>query len=338
MPVGLLEADGTIDLAQFWPQGDSDADTVKVLLSGANAFRFRPHAGAAFKVTHAFNGATVRGKVSKSAIDKQGRITIRLQGIDAGELHYRPTAPTLNGKKPTAAQRTKFNAANGNFRQHFGETAAMKLAGFLATVGSSPVHCVVRTAVDHPGDVFDAFGRFVGNIIVTANGKEADANLWLCEHGWAFPTFYSSMMENEIEELIKLAAKARKNKSGIWGKVTSNLTKFDRSLVFRNHGTPNPVKDAGPVIMPKLFRRQSTFEIAKLAGMTSGHFNAYLAKEPDPCFETADFLKSGINAATPRQLDQFVTAAGKFTVGSGDVVFQEHASKVVDANGNPAHW
>src|SRR5229473_413427 len=105
MPKGLLEVSGTIDLVQFWPGGESDADTVKVLLSGANAFKFRAQPGAPSKVTHAFDGATVKGKVSKPTVDKQGRITIRLQGIDAPELHYRPTAPTLDKRKPTPDQR-----------------------------------------------------------------------------------------------------------------------------------------------------------------------------------------------------------------------------------------
>src|SRR5215467_5510771 len=113
MPQGLLEVSGTIDLAQFWPAGESDADTVKVLLSGPDAFTFRPHPGAPSSVTHAFEGATIKGTVSKPAIDKQNRVTIRLQGIDAPELHYQPTAPILNHKKPTPEQRAKFNAANG---------------------------------------------------------------------------------------------------------------------------------------------------------------------------------------------------------------------------------
>jgi hypothetical protein len=41
---GLLEVSGTIDLDQFWPVAESDADTVKVLLAGVKAFRSRPHA------------------------------------------------------------------------------------------------------------------------------------------------------------------------------------------------------------------------------------------------------------------------------------------------------
>jgi hypothetical protein len=123
MPTGPLEVSGTIDLTQFWPTGASDADTVKVHLSGANAFRFTAHPGAAPKITHAFEGAQVHGKVTKDAIDKQQRITVRLPAVDAAELHYRLLAPALNKKKPTKAQRAAFNAASGKFRQPFGETA-----------------------------------------------------------------------------------------------------------------------------------------------------------------------------------------------------------------------
>src|SRR5437588_147250 len=134
MPTGLLEVTGTIDLSQFWPSGESDADTVKVQV-GTNSFRFAARAGNPSTVTHAFNGAQVHGKVTKEAIDKQNRVTIRLQAVGAPELHYRPTAPTLNKKKPTTTQRAAFNAANGNFRQDLGETATIELFNFLNKAG-----------------------------------------------------------------------------------------------------------------------------------------------------------------------------------------------------------
>jgi hypothetical protein len=92
------------------------------------------------------------------------------------------------------------------------------------------------------------------------------------------------------------------------------------------------------VILPKLFRRQSTFEVAETAGIVSGPFKNYLEAEPDACFETSDFLGQGLSAATPRHLDEFVDAIGTFTVGPKDLVFQEHASRVVDKKGNPANW
>jgi hypothetical protein len=49
-------------------------------------------------------------------------------------------------------------------------------------------------------------------------------------------------------------------------------------------------------------------------------------------------LSQGATAATHRTLDEFITAASKFTVGAKDLVFQEGASRVVDASGKPAHW
>jgi endonuclease YncB( thermonuclease family) len=334
---GLLEVSGTIDLDQFWPVTESDADTVKVMV-GANSFRFRPSAGAPFKVTHAFDGATVKGKVSKPTIDKQNRVTIRLQGVDAPELHYRPTAPTLNNKKPSKTQRAAFNGRNGNFRQFFGETATVELHNFLAKAGTGPIKCVVRTAVDEPGDAFDTFGRLIGDIFIASGGQEQNVNHWLCSKGWAFPTFYSSMSDQEINDLITLSEKARSSKAGIWAKATPDLSKFDRMMVFRNHGVPNPAGDNGFEFLPKLFRRRSTFGVAVAAALTGGSFKSYLQAEPDDCFETSDFLKQGAHSAKLRHLDEFVTPGTKFTVGPKDLVFRENASTVIGKNGKPAQF
>ncbi len=86
---GVLRVKGTIDLAQFWPDGESDADTTKIKVEvGANSFSFAAD-GKTFKTTQAYFGTVVRGASSDPVIDKQGRITVRLQGIDAPELHYR---------------------------------------------------------------------------------------------------------------------------------------------------------------------------------------------------------------------------------------------------------
>jgi endonuclease YncB( thermonuclease family) len=93
MASGLLELTGTIDLSQLWPRRTSDADTTKIKVSTTrDAFRFRSGPRAPWKVTHAFEDATVKGRTSKAPIDNQGRVTVRLQGIGAPELHYRPPA------------------------------------------------------------------------------------------------------------------------------------------------------------------------------------------------------------------------------------------------------
>jgi len=335
---GLLEVSGTIDLAQFWPVGESDADTVKVQVA-QGAFRFRAQPSDPSKVTAAFeNGTIVQGKGRNAAIDNKGRVTIRLQGIDAPELHYRPMAPTTKNKKLTAGQRKAFNAKNGDFRQHLGETATVELQHFLSTTGPSPTRCVVRTAVDRPDDVFDTYGRLVGDIFVTINGAEQDVNHWLAASGWAFPTFYSSMTDHEIQDVMTLAQQARTGKKGVWKSASSDLTQFDKTLVYRKHGALDPQLDSGATIMPKLFRRQSTFAVAKAAKVVTGTFPKYLQIHPDACYETSDFLSQGLAAAAHRRLDEFVSAQSLFTVGPGDLVFQEASSRVVDKDGKPAVW
>jgi hypothetical protein len=84
-----LEVRGTIALSQFWPAGDSDADTAKVIVKvGGNAFKFGG------KITHAFDNAEVKRSLksqSGTPAIKKGKVTIRLQEIDCAELHFRPT-------------------------------------------------------------------------------------------------------------------------------------------------------------------------------------------------------------------------------------------------------
>jgi endonuclease YncB( thermonuclease family) len=338
MPNGLLEVTGTLDLAQFWPAGESDGDTAKVVV-GANAFKFTGPNGIA-KITHAFDGATVKGAVSKPTIDKNNQVTIRWQGIDAPELHYRPIAPTLSGKKPTATQRAAFNKVNGNFRQYLGESAPEALAKFMATFGAGPLPVVVRTQVDEPNDVFDTYGRLIGDIILSPGHNEVNANHWMCENGWAYPTYYSSMTPTEINQLQALTATAKQAKKGIWQSKanTSDLSYFDPTMVFVSHGAFNAAKDKGKVFLPKLFRRRSTYAGCKAAKMTAANFKKYLSLEPDACFATADFLANGVTSATPRHLDEFVSTDTKFTVTAGDLVFQEGKSRVVGPDGKPVNW
>src|SRR5262249_50886660 len=154
-PKGILTVSGTIDFGQFWPDGMSDADTTKILVrvSGAS-FSFQKAPGAPTKTTNVFAGAFMKGSDSvdpktgkkrkpKFVINSKSQITVRLQGIDAPELHFKPP----HGRT--------------NLRQHFGETATIALAAFLKTFGPGPLACRVFTRVNNPNDVFDKYGRFI---------------------------------------------------------------------------------------------------------------------------------------------------------------------------------
>lgn len=321
---GVLVIDGTVDVAQFWPSGEEDADTVKLALSSPqNAFRFRASPGAPTVITHAVDNAgifkTVKGKRTFKPLIRHGVITTRLQGIDAPELHY---LPPVKGAQ--------------NFRQFQGETCTISLENQLKKSGQNKIPCQFVTAVDHPQDVIDKYGRFVGEIIFDRNTpKEWNICDWLVEQGWAFPAFYSSMSVAEINRLQTKAAAAQKIKRGIWAFETANIAPLDFTMLFRKNGPIDAAKDRGPVTFPKIFRRLCDYSVKK-NGTVSGTLTAYLSglKPPDLCYRTPDFLKSGGHPSKnlQKKLAQFVTAGNKYLAGPGDLVFQEASSTIVDSN------
>jgi len=331
--MGLLEVRGAIAVDQFWPEGASDADTTKVVVSTKpGAFQFQQHPGVPLATTHAFDGAKVKGKMTKAAIDAQGRITVRLQGIDAPELHYRPGALP---KAATAEQRLRFKEVNHEYRQHLGETAAAELHKLVKEAGKTNVPCIVTTIVDKPGDVFDVYGRFVGDIALSIGGSEMNINHWLVEQGWAFPAFYNSMTAEEIGQFIASAKEGRKKKR-IWQYLQKKVGQFDAGLLYRGKGaTPDPAADKGPLVFPKLFRRLCTWWAQRKAGYVKGSFARYLADQPDPLFLTDEFLEQGPYAATEHVLNEYLKSDGEFALQPEQVVFKEKPSKLVGPDGKP---
>jgi len=334
--MGLLKVTGKLDLTQFWPDGESDADTAKVAV-GPNAFKFQEGPGGPFKVTHVFDKAKVKGQGSRPAIDKKNRITIRFQGIDAPELHYQ-AGPLSKKQKDqlTAAQLQKLKHLNKRYRQLFGETATVKLHEFLGGPRKTIVPCTVTTAVNLPNEVFDTYGRFVGDILVTIAGREIDINLWLVEQGWAFPTFYASMSNEEIETLLAAAAKGRKKKNRTESRLQKVVGQLDKTLLYLGKGAAfNPASDKGPVLMPKIFRRLCTYTVHHAVGAEPGSFHAFLKKSPDGCFLTNEFLSQGTNAAPVHFLSEFVGTDNKITKEPQELVFREKASTLLGPNGQP---
>src|SRR5262249_38925265 len=132
MMTGPPEVKGGVDLWQFLPRGEPGGDTRHVTLS-PGAVRFRASPPPSTMTPHGFEHPV---GAPKKPLIHNGRVTIRLQGIDAPELHY-----------STQLKRTE------NFRQYQGETSAMELAQGLRGTGTSTIlPCRVVTAVDHPND------------------------------------------------------------------------------------------------------------------------------------------------------------------------------------------
>ena len=325
---GLLLIDGAVDVSQFWPGGLSDGDTVKFTITKpATAFKFRASPGAALVVTHAFDKAgmfqNVKGKKTFKSLVRNGAITLRLQGIDAPELHV---PPTVKGAK--------------EFREFQGETSTVALGNQLKKGGKKVIQCQFVTAVNHPQEVVDKYGRFIGEIIFN-RGASNEWNIcdWLTEQGWAFPAFYNSMSVAEIQRLQGKANAAQQAKRGIWRFLTSTIGPLDWSMVFRRNGPVNAAKDRGPTVFPKMFRRLCDFDPRKKNGSVTGTLASFLAgkKKPDLCFLTKDFLAAGGHPANNqrKKLASFVTAGNKYLAAPGGLAFVEAGSTIADRNDHP---
>ena len=340
MVAGLLEVTGTVDLGQFWPSGRSDADTTTVVLKlGGDAIKFRKNDAAPFQATHVFDNATVKGRTRKPPI-KNGHVTIRLQGIDAPELHYQPSPLSPAEKKGLSAGKLNdYHLLVHPYRQLLGATSTKALHDFLATTGKTNFDCQVVTQVDTPNEVFDTYGRLVGDIEITMSGSPVNLNHWLVEHGWAFPTYYSSMTNDEITAINTLAKAASSKKRGVWKFLSKTVGTFDFALREpKKNETSVLATDKGPVLFPKLYRRFTNWSARNKAKVTKQTFQTFLAGgvagKPDDCFETADFLANGVHSATHRTFDEFIQSGKIIKFEPGGLVFSEAPSTLVGPDGS----
>jgi endonuclease YncB( thermonuclease family) len=334
MKKGLLTGYGTIDINQFWPQNikskntaDSDADTIKVKIDIGKGFDFVNAQGKKVSgnvLLQAGFWHKVKGvDTFKAVINKSNMITIRVQGIDAPELHYQIGTPL--------------------YRQKMGETCTVELYNFLKTHASGNIlNCKVVTQVNLPNDVFDMYGRMVADIVLTqkngneikdSSGRAINVNHWLVESGFAFPAFYNSMDANEINIIQQLTKKAKgKN---IWKYFSKQVKALDRTLVHsKTIGTYNATTDKKPpVLFPKLFRRLYTFEITNKKAFSTAGYQQFLQKNKDGCIATSDFLnalKQNKPVTKYKNLSDFISSSGKVNFEPDGLVFKESPTTLQD--------
>lgn len=342
MAIGRLEVRGTINLNQFWPTGSSDADTTKILVNlSGDAFRFRAAPNIAYQTTQVFDNASVVGKAGrKKVIDNKNRITVRLQGIDAPELHYRPQSH-LKASERSAKQSELYLRYNEDYRQYLAETGTVKLSELLKSSQQADLPCTLFSAVDEPHDVFDVYGRFVGDILVEIAGKVININTWCVEQGWAFPAFYNSMSAAEIQILLDATADAWNRQKGVWPYIADDVGRLDFTQRFRRpseHPVWNAAEDLGTVVLPKLFRRLSTWEVNKKAKMFTGTFLKYLTEKRDQFHLLTEFLQQGPEAAETHFLHSYIDKSGFFYLWPEELVFREAASRLSIPGGGEIHW
>jgi endonuclease YncB( thermonuclease family) len=329
---GMVEVHGPLNFDQFYYQNaDSDADTVKIEVK-AGSVRFRPNEGAPWQENlRVFDDAYVND--TKVVRKKNRTITVRLQGIDAPELHYEAQR---RGLKLSQQQRRLW--MNHRFRQNWGAKAVYELEKFLKSYVKSGViqHAYVFSRVDSPNDVFDIYGRFVGDIVISRDDSWTDStniNQWLIGQGWAFPAFYNSMTLQEIETLDNLGKEVKTKSKGIWAGLSDTLVPFDPKLrTPRGKNTPriDHITDRGGLNMPKIFRRQVDYEVRKKAKVTSPRsLSTYIkTKKKDTCYVSDEFFDKGTKAKV-RHLSEFIGTDGNIKFEPNELIFKEDASAVL---------
>lgn len=306
--MGTLKIKGRIELKQFWPIGKEDADTSQLKLKVGDAiFEYSPdndYQSTHFQPTSVYDNAQVVNQSGKNQVVKyrnqvnRAYIKIRLQGLDAPELHYKiydfKIYQNLN-----PSQKAALKAVNVEYRQAYAETSVGHLVKFLESTSPNQesLECIFLSQnIKAPADAIDVYGRFVGDIFIQQDGNWVSVNEWILSQGLAFPAFYNSMTVAEINRLTALSrvaeqkAKVLKN---VWLQFSKKIVPFDFGLMFRENGTPDPVADAkAKVLFPKVYRRYCVYSILKKAILLDDeNFTQYLKSKPhDKFIEIQDFL------------------------------------------------
>jgi len=289
MNTHLLRIKGTVRIDDFWPAGKSDADTTKVILTPTHGFEVRLFGDQTFRPTHAYDNAYVRSGsradgnfVRKRVIDDQGRITIRLQRVDAAELHYKPDTRGSGGGL----------AGQGlvvDYRQHQAETATVRLARHLATFGQTTVDVEFQSELPisgGPGEAIDKYGRFVGDLILPDG---TNLNLWLLDQGLAILALYESMLDHEIDESVTAFQRGRSRSGVPVDAYSQRFLRFDPALRFRPPGSPVQSEGRRRFIHPKYFRRQATWYAFHRAGLFGGDFGDWLESKGEEVYYMPEF-------------------------------------------------
>ena len=339
--MGRLIIDGTLDLSQFWPLGESDADTTKLVIDISDLaapIHYQPFPGLPGEATDVYDNAVVKPFGAPTPVIKNGKLTVRLQGLDAPELHVQPGSLTRVKWKGVPLGSLRGTGLIKKFRQTQAETAVVRLATWLATIGPSPLPCRFVSMIDHdqgPADAVDKYGRFVGNVFVRPGTNQAtDVNLWILEQGLALVALYNSMRREEIDACVQAWARGSNAANGVCRFVTKKVGSFDAKCVYRKKGSPLVDEGKARFIHPKLYRRQCTWWAYRKAQRFSSGFDTFLGlSKDDVFFETADFLNSGPLSAVQIPLNEFV-AGGRVVYSADEVVFKEGASALFDADGD----
>jgi len=254
---GALIVTGRLALADLFPTGQADADTLPVTFGAASW----ADAGGLTGLRD-FTYWTVEGRARRRVVGADGRLRVRLLGVDAPELHYRPPVG-----RATAAALRRHGLGVPTFRQAGAVRVSTHLRRHLANFGPTiPVSLVHRGVA--PTSAIDTYGRLVAWVELPDG---TTVNAWLLARGFGVPSLYDGLTRRDRHELAEAAAMGRRALARRW---TTPTGRFPWASCTAE--VPEPNVDDGRFVHPKLFRRWAAWAVERRAGTCLSSFAAWL--------------------------------------------------------------
>jgi endonuclease YncB( thermonuclease family) len=225
---------------------------------------------------------------------RDGSVQLRLEAIDAPELHYGSAAQPLG------------EAARDWLLAQVGFSDVAYEVGTTTVVSASPesIRAIIYTKASDPN------GRPVSYLHVGTARRPADGawtqvtnavldrtvNAQALSDGIAYPTFYTSTPAPHVRHLRNLARGAQEDKAGVWA--------VDQTPLFQLVDQSS-IGPEGQLILPKLFRRATDYLKDVDKGFT-GNLSDWLVANNTGTRREDDLvlLPGGVEAPLSTLLDQ----------------------------------
>ncbi|MFD5711429.1 thermonuclease family protein [Streptomyces pharetrae] len=206
-----------------------------------------------------------------------GRVNVRLEGVDALESHYDGTYG------PERRQPREFADKAGDelltwlgftsverHEDHTVKTVPDKVPGFILTSGADAYGRCIALVCKGTAPVYSGY-EFTPNEEFL---KKKTVNHHLVEEGLAYPMFYPGLPGYLRDVLRTAAVEARVAKKGVWDVDRT----YDGAVVDDIDSITDTA--TGQVLLPKLFRRLTDY-LDSRTGYSLDGFEAYLAGAAD---------------------------------------------------------
>jgi hypothetical protein len=364
--MGYVEVQGTVDLKQFWPHGGSDADTVKFIPDLTTAFWVngltRIAVGDQFKIGGVYLKEDDDPRIEKFKAIMKGSskeyFTVRLQGIDAPELHYFPNFRDDDFDGVWSTWIDKKIWARQSFRQPYAKLCTDFLINDARrildldkpTTESMPVKAKLVADGDSIHAVIDPYRRVIGKVELINDSASVVINDLALKQGFAFCSFYSSMTLTEIDRLFSLFKTHAdgKTKSTLVRNMSKRLHHFEASLWTSASAADDDRDDNNSDVFPqkcfdpKIFRRCVDWIGLRQVYPTTPPLLRHMQGSDEQVVLIGDFRAANgdWDAATKRTLGSLIKDDGSLDYDAGTIVFKANQAKIVDKDRNPlpAHF